>query len=129
MPQVVDAELLRQLRLLLDRLPDAAMEVAPPQRTAPTPVAPPESVALRATGPVRLLWPQKQEEWEESDMEFVDVATAKNSPGLRGAFVGGAPSPWGEAAKGFFHIKKIPYVRTRYLSGGDNTALVECQKL
>ena len=58
-------------------------------------------------------------------MEFVDVETAKNSPGLRGAFVGGAPSPWGEAAKDFFHIKKIPYVRTRYLSGGDNTALVE----
>ena len=58
-------------------------------------------------------------------MEFVDVETAKNSPGLRGAFVGGAPSPWGEAAKGFFHIKQIPYVRTRYLSGGDNTALVE----
>jgi hypothetical protein len=58
-------------------------------------------------------------------MEFVDVATAKNSPGLRGAFVGGAPSPWGEAAKGFFHIKKIPYVRTRYLPGGDNTELLE----
>ncbi len=57
-------------------------------------------------------------------MEFVDVETAKNSPGLRGAFVGGAPSPWGEAAKGFFHIKKIPYVRTRYLPGGDNSALV-----
>lgn len=33
-------------------------------------------------------------------MEFVDVATAKNSSGLRGAFVGGAPSPWGEAANG-----------------------------
>ncbi len=58
-------------------------------------------------------------------MEFVDVETAKNSAGLRGAFVGGAPSPWGEAAKGFFHIKKIPYVRTRYLPGGDNKALVE----
>ena len=58
-------------------------------------------------------------------MEFVDVATAKNSPGLRGAFVAGAPSPWGEAAKGFFHIKQLPCVATRYLPGGDNAALVE----
>ena len=58
-------------------------------------------------------------------MEFVDVATAKSSPGLRGAFVAGAPSPWGEAAKGFFHIKQLPCVATRYLPGGDNSALVE----
>jgi glutathione S-transferase len=58
-------------------------------------------------------------------MEFVDVETAKNSPGLRGAFVCGAPSPWGEAAKGLLHIKQIPCVGTRYLPGGDNTALIE----
>ena len=58
-------------------------------------------------------------------MEFVDIETAKESSGLRGAFVGGTPSPWGEAAKGFFHIKQIPCIGTRYVPGGDNTALVE----
>ena len=58
-------------------------------------------------------------------MEFVDVETAKQRSGLRAAFVAGAPSPWGEAVKGIFHIKKIPFVGTRYLPVGDNTALVE----
>ena len=58
-------------------------------------------------------------------MEFVDVEEAKNRSGLRLALVANAPSPWGEAAKGIFQIKKIPFVGTRYLPGQDNTTLVQ----
>ena len=34
-------------------------------------------------------------------------------PGLRMVVVGGTASPWGEAAKGFFHIKKIDWAAVR----------------
>jgi glutathione S-transferase len=46
-------------------------------------------------------------------VEFVSVAEARERGGLRVVMVGTVPSPWGEAAKGIFHVEKVPYVATR----------------
>jgi glutathione S-transferase len=46
-------------------------------------------------------------------VEFVSVAEARERGGLRVVMVGSVPSPWGEAAKGIFHVEKVPYVATR----------------
>ena len=40
-------------------------------------------------------------------VNYIDFKQAKDQQGLRMVVVGGLPSPWGEAAKGIFHIKKI----------------------
>ncbi len=50
-------------------------------------------------------------------MEFVDVETAKNARGMRLVVLPGLPSPWSEAAKAIFHVKRIPFVATRLLPG------------
>jgi glutathione S-transferase len=46
-------------------------------------------------------------------VEYVSVAEAIRRPGLRMVVVGNVPSPWGEAAKGIFHLKRIPFVAVR----------------
>lgn len=46
-------------------------------------------------------------------IRFVSVEEAKARPGLRMVVVGKVPSPWGEAAKGFFHIKGLEFVAVR----------------
>lgn len=53
--------------------------------------------------------------------EYIDVDQAIAARGLRMVVMSGVPSPWGEAAKGIFHIKRIPWraVRLAY----DNDAL------
>lgn len=45
--------------------------------------------------------------------EYVSVDEAMTRGGLRMVVVGGVPSPWGEAAKGILHIKRIPWVAVR----------------
>ena len=40
----------------------------------------------------------------------VSLTEAKAASGLRMAIVSGAPSPWGEAAKGLFHVKGIDWL-------------------
>ena len=45
--------------------------------------------------------------------EYVSVEEAIAKPGLRMVVVGGIPSPWSEAAKGIFAIKKIDWTATR----------------
>lgn len=45
--------------------------------------------------------------------EYVSVEEAIAAPGLRMVVVGGIPSPWSEAAKGIFAIKKIDWTATR----------------
>ena len=45
--------------------------------------------------------------------EYVSVDAAIARRGLRMLVVGGVPSPWGEAAKGIFHIKGIDWVAVR----------------
>lgn len=44
---------------------------------------------------------------------FVGVEEAIARPGLRMVVVGRVPSPWGEAAKGFFHLKRLDFVAVR----------------
>ena len=55
--------------------------------------------------------------------EYVDVERARALPGLRLALTTGVPGPWGEAAKGVFHAKGIPFVRVAQSAGADNDAL------
>jgi glutathione S-transferase len=45
--------------------------------------------------------------------EYVSVEQAIAAPGLRMVVVGNVPSPWGEAAKGIFHIKRLPFAAVR----------------
>jgi len=46
-------------------------------------------------------------------VKYVSVEEAIARDGLRMVVVGGVPSPWGEAAKGLFHIKGIDWVGVR----------------
>ena len=46
-------------------------------------------------------------------MQIVGFEEARRRPGLRLVYVPGVPSPWGEAAKGILHLKKIPFVAVR----------------
>jgi glutathione S-transferase len=45
--------------------------------------------------------------------QYLPVEQALTHPGLRMVVVGNVPSPWGEAAKGIFHIKKIDWIAVR----------------
>ena len=45
--------------------------------------------------------------------EYISTDEAIASDGLRMVVVGNVPSPWGEAAKGIFHIKSIPWKAVR----------------
>jgi len=45
--------------------------------------------------------------------QYVSVEEAIKRGGLRMVVVGAVPSPWGEAAKGILHIKKIEWVAVR----------------
>jgi glutathione S-transferase len=53
--------------------------------------------------------------------QYASVEDAIKSPGLRMVVVGKAPSPWGEAAKGIFHLKKLDFAAVRLVY--DNEAL------
>ena len=46
-------------------------------------------------------------------IQYVSVAEAMSRPGLRMVVVGNVPSPWGEAAKEFFRLKRLDYVAVR----------------
>jgi glutathione S-transferase len=54
---------------------------------------------------------------------YVGVEDAIKQPGLRMVVVGGVPSPWGEAAKGLLHIKRIDWAAVRLVY--DSEALKE----
>jgi glutathione S-transferase len=51
--------------------------------------------------------------------QYVSVEDAIGRAGLRMVVVGGVPSPWGEAAKGIFHIKGLPWVAVRLAYDSD----------
>ncbi len=55
--------------------------------------------------------------------EYLEVAEARDLPGLRLALTAGVPGPWGEAAKGVFYVKRIPFVKVRQLPGQPNQEL------
>jgi len=46
-------------------------------------------------------------------VEFVDFEDARQRGGLRMVVVPRVPSPWGEAAKGILHVKRVAYVAVR----------------
>jgi glutathione S-transferase len=51
--------------------------------------------------------------------EYLSVADAIARPGLRMVVVGKVPSPWGEAAKGILHIKKLEWSAVRLVYDDD----------
>lgn len=55
---------------------------------------------------------------------FASVAEARTQDGVRLVLTVGAPGPWGEAAKGLLHVKKIAFVPVRQEAGSDNPELV-----
>ena len=55
--------------------------------------------------------------------EYIDVARARTLPGLRLVLTTGVPGPWGEAAKGIFHAKGIPFARVAQSAGAPNDEL------
>jgi glutathione S-transferase len=57
-------------------------------------------------------------------MTYISVAHARSHSGVRAVFTRGIPVPWGEAVKGFLHIKGIPHVRVAQEAGQDNAELV-----
>jgi glutathione S-transferase len=57
-------------------------------------------------------------------VEYLDVAAAKRAGGVRLVLTRGVPGPWGEAAKGIFHVKQIAYRAVAQEGGGENADLV-----
>ena len=55
--------------------------------------------------------------------EYISVDDAIERAGTRMVVVGNVPSSWGEAAKGFWHIKRLPFaaVRLVYDNAGTQT--------
>lgn len=51
--------------------------------------------------------------------EYISVEEAMQRDGLRMVVIGGTPSPWGEAAKGLLHIKKIDWSAVRLDHGSE----------
>ncbi|GAC1651673.1 MAG: hypothetical protein NVS9B15_12000 [Acidobacteriaceae bacterium] len=57
---------------------------------------------------------QTNQEWTRNmTFEYVGGDDANERGGRRMVVVGNVPSPWGEAAKGIFHIKEIDWVGVR----------------
>lgn len=68
-------------------------------------------------------------------IEFVDVDTAREDPGVRIVVSGLVPSPWSEATKGLFRIAGVPVLAVRRMrdnaeinawTGVDNVPVVFC---
>jgi len=58
-------------------------------------------------------------------MEYIEVAEARERPGLRLVLTSGVPGPWGEAAKAILHVKGLAYDAVRQRGGQANEALQE----
>jgi glutathione S-transferase len=57
-------------------------------------------------------------------MNYLDVAEAKDLPGLRLVLTAFVPGPWGESAKKILEYKKIPYVPVAQYAARANEDLV-----
>ena len=55
-------------------------------------------------------------------VDYVDFEQARTAEGLRMVVVTGVPSPWGEAAKGIFHVKQIPWKAIKVDQTNDDLA-------
>jgi glutathione S-transferase len=58
-------------------------------------------------------------------VEYVGVAEARAMSGLRLVLTAGVPGPWGEAAKGLFRVKGLPFVAVRQEAGAEDPVLRE----
>jgi glutathione S-transferase len=56
-------------------------------------------------------------------VEYLEIEEASARRDLRLVLTAGVPGPWGEAAKGLFHVKRIPYAAVAQEGGGENAAL------
>jgi glutathione S-transferase len=56
-------------------------------------------------------------------VEYLGIEEARVRGELCLVLTAGVPGPWGEAAKGLFHIKRIPYLAVAQEGGGENAAL------
>lgn len=56
-------------------------------------------------------------------MEWVSIEEAREASGLRLVLTVGVPGPWSEAAKGLFHVERVPHVRVAQIGGDANDAL------
>lgn len=56
-------------------------------------------------------------------MEYLDVEAARSRRGLRLVLTAGVPGPWGEAAKGIFHLKNIRFAAVAQRGGGENAEI------
>jgi glutathione S-transferase len=59
----------------------------------------------------------------ETKLDYLTIAAAKECKELRLVLTVGVPGPWGEAAKGLFHVKGIAYVPVAQAGGGENAEL------
>jgi glutathione S-transferase len=57
--------------------------------------------------------------------DYVSISAARKLGGLRLALLQGMPSPWGQAAKGIFEIKRIPFTRVHRAADDPPAALME----
>lgn len=57
-------------------------------------------------------------------MNYLSVTEARELGGLRLVLSVGVPGPWGEAAKGVFHVKGLPYAAVAQFPGADNEDLM-----
>jgi glutathione S-transferase len=57
-------------------------------------------------------------------VDYVDIERARQESGLRLVLTANVPGPWGEAAKGVFHVKKIPYLPVAQAGGMLNEELL-----
>ena len=54
--------------------------------------------------------------------EYVSVDEAIAAEGLRVVVVPQVPSPWGEAAKGIFHVEGLPFLAVRLVYDDERLA-------
>ena len=57
-------------------------------------------------------------------MDYAGLAEVRRAGGLRLVIVKGLPSPWGQAAKTFFELKKLPFLVAPQAPGEANEELV-----
>lgn len=56
-------------------------------------------------------------------MDYISVAEAIDTPGLRLVLTAGVPGPWGESAKAILQLKQLPFTAVRQIGGAENTEL------
>ena len=56
-------------------------------------------------------------------LQYRSFEEIRNHPGLRIVLVKGVPSPWGQAAKTIFEVKKLEYVAAPWIGGEPNAEI------